>query len=376
MKEKLSQATTAKAVADAQAEQAKSQLALGSAQAQLPFAVLQGIKAGINGLTLPGGKEGTVTIAKGTDGTALLRSKKPLLDVLDEIAAELMKDCTGAVLLTEAQLTESFQAQYVLARIGDETQQLTDAVSQTRPHEDKAGLEMTGASFVAGAYTVGFVLDTLNSLGKLLRIDRKLDVFDANTEALSLLGYLLESKCKDFNANPALLGSKVVTEEADKLRIALQSLGNQVQIAQAAHDKLPKPAEGQPVPESHSQLKAEIERATTLRDGLDPTKKPDDFWKQVAGQVLAANTMGRKRLVLDIKAQSVQITESRWYGSDRLLAMGEVQLAYRVFHADGSLEKSGVLLRTSEAQTIVHTRCFGLCQESTFEKIQWPRSTV
>ena len=86
--------------------------------------------------------------------------------------------------------------------------------------------------------------------------------------------------------------------------------------------------------------------------------------------------MGRKRLVLDIKAQSVQITESRWYGSERLLAMGEVQLAYRVLHADGSLEKSGVLLRTSKAQTIVHTRCFGLCQESTFEKIQWPRSTV
>jgi hypothetical protein len=58
---------------------------------------------------------------------------------------------------------------------------------------------------------------------------------------------------------------------------------------------------------------------------------------------------GKLRLFLEAKAQTVQVTESRWYRSDRILATGEVQVAYRLLKADGSLEKSCIILKASKA---------------------------
>ena len=370
-REKLALATqtqaarTARILADALKEQAASQLALGVAQAQLPFAGLQGIKAGIDGITLPTGKEGTIAIAKGAEGAALLRSKGPLLDLLDEIAGELVTLCPGgAVLVTEEQLTTSHMARYTLERIGVEQKHLLSAVETVRGGKSgrDSGFESVTAGVIAGAYTAGLALDTLNSLGKLWRTDRKLEVYDANAEALSLLGHLIESKCSLFVVNPARLSGQLKSE-ADQLLQALGDLGIQIQIAK---DALPKTEEGSPVEEKHSQLQAAIDRASTLLEGLDPSKKPDDFWKQVTGQVLAAKMQDRKRLLLDLKAQAVQITESRWYTSDCILALGEVLLAYRVLDANDHLEKSGVLLRTSPSETLVETHGFGQCMKRIF----------
>jgi len=74
-------------------------------------------------------------------------------------------------------------------------------------------------------------------------------------------------------------------------------------------------------------IKAEADNATLLLDALHRTKKPDAFWAQVIVQNIAANIQEKPRLFLDIKAQAVQVTESRWYASDRILASGEVQVA-------------------------------------------------
>jgi hypothetical protein len=54
-------------------------------------------------------------------------------------------------------------------------------------------------------------------------------------------------------------------------------------------------------------------------------------------------------LFIDAKAQTIQITESRWYTSDRILATGEVQVAYRLLKADSSLERSGIILKASKS---------------------------
>lgn len=362
----MQDALSAKALLDALKDQTASQSALGVAQAQLPFAELQGIKAGISGLTLPTGKEGTVKVSAGTAGTALLRSKRAMLALLDAVADELVKICPkGAAILTEAQLGQSSSAQFTLKRIENETSILDEAAKKADPIDNR--LPIARAAFVApavaAAYTLGFALDTINSLAKLLRTNRQLDVFSADTEAVQMLGYLLESKGKGFIANPGMLGDNAIVE-ADNLLGKLRGLATKLQNAndilakiKKYSDDIAKAPAGDPIKTqvtmptdaAISLLKAEIDSATSLLDGLHPSKKPDAFWAQVNGQVIAANIQGKMRLFLEAKAQTVQVTESRWYTSDRILATGEVQLAYRLRKADGSLENSGVILKASKA---------------------------
>ena len=52
-------------------------------------------------------------------------------------------------------------------------------------------------------------------------------------------------------------------------------------------------------------------------------------------------------MTLAVKAQAVQITESRWWSGSRLCTTGEVQVYYRVFDNSGKVTKTGVLLRAS-----------------------------
>lgn len=344
-----------------QVELLKAQSALNSAQAQLPFAELQGIKAATSGLTIPPGKEGTVKVSTG-QGTALLRSKKAMLEVLDTVANDLIKICpTGAVILSEAQLEQALVAQFTLKRIEDEITILADATNKAKPKLARKSI----APIVAGVYTVGFALDTINSLAKLLRTNRQFDVFDADKEAIPMLGYLLESKDKGFIANPGLLGDKAIVE-AEKLLKQLNGLAIKLQMAKDTMAKILKysddiskaPANDpirekneMPTDEDISTLKAEIDNAISLLESLHPSKKSDAFWKQVNGQVLAANIKDKRRLFLEAKAQTVQITESRWYTSDRILATGEVQVGYRFVKPDGSVDKAGVILKASESDT-------------------------
>lgn len=102
-----------------------------------------------------------------------------------------------------------------------------------------------------------------------------------------------------------------------------------------------------PKDEVISLLKVEIEVATSLLDSVNPSKKPDAFWTQVNGQLLATKIKEKQRLFIEAKAQTVQVTESRWYTSDRILATGEAQVAYRLLNADGSLAQSGIILKAS-----------------------------
>jgi hypothetical protein len=372
------EADTAKAVLDALKAQVESQAALDQKQAQLPFAQLQGIKEGTSGLTLPTGKEGTVTVAAGTAGTALLRSKRPMLGLLNEIADALAVICDpdGAVVATEAQLQQAYKAKFAVKAIEDQKKRLEDAVKAANPGRPAGPFEALAiAPVIAGAYTAGLALNTINSFAKLLRKDRTLDVFGYDVEAVQMLGYLLESKGKGFVANPALLGEAAIAE-ADALMAALRDLQQQVQAAGDTLDKI-KDLSGLPADDPRrngltmpdegkiSTLKVEKEGASALLDSLLPAKKPDDFWTQVVGQIIARNIQDRNRLLIEAKAQSVQITESRWYGSSKLLVIGEVQVAYRLLDKDGKVLKSGVMLRGSEAKG---------ARLDELKKLAWPAS--
>lgn len=352
-----------KALLDALKDQAASQYGLDVAQAQQPFAELQGIKAGISGLSLPSGKEGTVKVSAGTAGTALLRSKRPMLALLDTVADEFVTMCpTGAVLLTEAQLEQVYKAKITLKYVEEGANKLAEVAKIASPIDLRPKARVL-PEVVAGVYGLGFTLDTINSLVKLFRTNRQLDVFSADNEAVQMLGYLLESKGKGFVANPGMLGDKAVVE-ANTLLEKLRNLADKVQAGNDTLAKIAKysneigkandndPIRQQveiPSDEKVSLLKAEIENATSLLNSLHPSKKPDAFWAQVAGQVLSVNISGKLRLFIEAKAQTVQVTESRWYKSDRIIATGEVQVAYRLLNEDGSLVKSGVILKASSS---------------------------
>ena len=56
------------------------QSALDAAQAKKESAKLESIKEALSGLKFPEGKKGTIAIAAGDEKTALLRSKRPLMN--------------------------------------------------------------------------------------------------------------------------------------------------------------------------------------------------------------------------------------------------------------------------------------------------------
>jgi len=354
------EAQLAKVVAEALKNQVAAQFNLESEQAKLPLAELAGVKAALGSMQLPTGKSGTVQVAAGTSGTALLRSKGPMLRLLDGVADELKKQLpNGAVIITEAQLDQAYQANFTLKRIDDQTQKLNaarDVVMQKMPV--MAPIMVVG-EFAAAAYSLGFVLETVNSLAKLFRVDRKADVFAADTEALQMLGYLLEGNGSNFVANPAMIRKEVLTEAEEllkKLNDLLKAIhsGNdvlaQLKKIEEEEAKTKQSPSKLPAADVVTELKTQIEAANSLLDGLHPGKKPDAFWAQVKGQLIWKALENRDRLLLEAKAQVLQITESRWWRSDCISMSGEVQVAYRILDKDGKVTKTGVILKASKAE--------------------------
>lgn len=69
------------------------QSALEAAQAKRESAELESIKEALGSLKFPEGKKGTIAVAVGDEKIALLRSKRPLLELLDGVAHELVEMC-------------------------------------------------------------------------------------------------------------------------------------------------------------------------------------------------------------------------------------------------------------------------------------------
>ncbi len=353
------EAQLAKTIDTALKEQATAQFNLEAERAKLALAELAGIKAALGSAQLPTGKSGTIKIEAGTTGTLLLRSKGQMLTLLDDIAKELKTRLPdGAVIVTEAQLEQTYQADFTLKRIDDQIKNLNNAISAATPKVPKTRIMML-PEFAAAAYSLGFVLDTVNSLAKLFRVDRNVDDFAADTEALQMLGYMLEGKNSKFVANPAMLRKEAMTEaEAllKKLNVLLVAIydGDDVlaQLKKIEENEAKNKPGTSELPPSNVvvELKAQIDAARSLLDGLHSGKKAETFWAQVKGQLISLTLRNRDRLLLEAKAQALQITESRWYTSDRISTSGEVQVAYRVLDQDGKVKDTGVILKASKSE--------------------------
>jgi hypothetical protein len=360
--QRTQEAQRATAIAEELKKQVTAQYDLVSEQAKLPFAELAGIKAALGDTKLPEGKSGTVQIAAGTKGTALLRSKSSWLDLLDKFADELIiklreKD---AVIIIESKFDQAYQAEFILECIRNQVDNLQNLIKKV-----KGSLQIDTRLFaepIAVAYGLGFVLETVNSLAKLFRVDRKIDVFSADEEAAQMLLYILEGKGKNIIANLEVFGKETLVVAKNHLN-GLNSLLNEIYEGEAVLDQWKKRKEitpkdnggkkvEEPEPALITELKAQLEAAKSLWDGLNPSKKPDVFWSQVKGKLIWDKLAGKMRVMLDVKALTHQITDSRWYRSDVTKAAGEVQIAFRIFSEDGTLEESSVYLNASKAEII------------------------
>lgn len=351
------EAQLGKSVADALSEQTKSESSLAQQRASRPFAELLGIKAVTSGMQLPTGKQGTITVAAGTVGTALLRSNEPMLNLLATVAKELAeRHPDGAVIVTDAQLDQAYQANFIVQRIEKQTSQLIAVTASLSPSKATGLTRGMLPAVMAAAYSGGMLVDMVNSLGKLFRVDRKVDVFSSDADAGRILGYLLEAQGNSFNAIPAVMREEALNQ-ADGLMSKLAGLLNAIQ---GATDRLadlkniedeekanPPPTSRLPDTGNITSLNAELANAKSLLESLDPSKKYDDFWAQVKGLLIGLAIKDRDRLLIEVKGQTLQITESRWFRSDRLVTSGEIQVAYRLLDKDGNLKKAAVILKAS-----------------------------
>lgn len=320
------------------------QSALEAAQAKKESAELESIKEALGGLKFPEGKKGTITVAAGDEKTAFLRSKRPLLELLDEVAHELVEKCPdGTVLLTDEQLKKAYESKFQSNLIDEKTKYLEEIIKKitesTTTTKRKAIIPLTTASDIVSAS-----LAAINSMSKLFRVDRELHVFNKAGEADKILRYLLDSMGNNrIVANPERVGSETVNKAKDLWK-KLENLTQKLQIVNTNLDLIKK------LPDVNADsLEANIKQANSLYEGLC---KSDAFWKQVEGEVVAATINGKDLLFLEVQGQTIQIKESRWYTSDRILAIGEVQVLYRLLDTNGSVKKSGVILKSSKADNM------------------------
>jgi hypothetical protein len=198
---------------------------------------------------------------------------------------------------------------------------------------------------------LGFLADTINSLGKLARVDRTVEVFSADAESGALLGLLLEAKRPDFVADPGILGDRVL-EKAVGLVNDLTGLFKTIREGEAVL-KEAKPAPTDPPSAADiADLRDLIDSAKVLAAALDVTKNTDALWAAAKALSLRAALEGKNRLFLDVKGRAILITESRWFWSDRLISGGELQVAYRLCDTGGQVLKSGLILKASEPERV------------------------
>lgn len=354
----------------AQEKKSRLQSLLAGIKRQRAFSAVKDIKENLDTLNAGGrGQEGTVTVATGMEGFALLRSKKPLLVLLSEVADELNGMCvkSGAVLLTEDEIGKAQSAQFTNRRLEQLNEGLKKQTgARPKPAATPAATRggppglmpsaVTGAvsGVFAGAQLLGLSLDTINGLSRMLRTDRDLSVFDSGADAVKMLGYILESRGRIQVANSLVTGQALL----DEAYVLLEKLGTLQALVQTARASLEQDA-GEL---QDAMLQSLLESADSMLAALNPASQPEAFWNQVKGQALAAAIQGKEHLCIELQAQTVQMSEKKWYRGQRIFATGEVQLAYRLFKADDSLKTSGVILKASRMDA---------AQISKLDAVEW-----
>lgn len=368
--QKTAQASIDKAVAEKTKELLDAELNLEKARAKAPFAKLLGVKEALSGLTIQG-KEGTITVNKGTDGALLLRAKKEMLEALDDIAQEIVKllpaNQTQFVIASKEDLESAYKSELLLKRIDTQKKSLEQAQEEFQPQKaEVVRSAMEGLPVVmAGVEAAGLALGALSDLGKFFRVDRSISIFEGSEEAQQILETLLEAHVAKSNPQKELTTrlnepNEDVLSEATGLLEKLNQLKKTYKHAsdlaatiQKQADEAAKQFVGSSKtnalvdPQAVADLKGKIDNAKALLDAINPDKNADAFWAQVAGQVKRKRTNGKARIILIAKAQTAVTIEKRSWRSDRLVGSGEIQVLFRVTDASGNYLTSGVLLRTT-----------------------------
>jgi hypothetical protein len=338
---------------------AQSELDMARAQGQ--FARLAGIKAGLDSVGPPPGKEGKLTVTAGTAGALLLKLKKPMFDGLDQAAVNIaqtivaQKERLGGAVVIAADA--DFQAALQAAATQRSLEQAALGLSESMDAIRQSGIGTAG--FLPAIAGVGLVLNTLNDFSKLFRTDRSMEVFSADAEAQQILQLLIENRLageKGLLVKLDDMQPQVVLDTADesqKQLLALKGLHTEATHMLAAVEKLPE--QGKPDAASIEALKGAAAHARELIDALHPAHKPDAFWKYVDGRhkdkrLKDAQGKYLGRIVLNAKAQTVQVIESRTFRSDKVYGTADVQVDYRIVDGSGVLLKSELWLLTLDSQ--------------------------
>lgn len=318
---------------------------LSDKKAEIDSAELQDIIKALSELQLPEGNKGTITIAAGNDNAALLRSKRPMLELLDEVADTLVKECSeGAVLTTEERLKKAYISKFT-SRLIDEEIAALDAFNRAMGRAP-AGPPSKSVPAAVAIPLLGEALGLVEEVSKLFRVNRELTAFKEE-EAEKLLKYLLDAKKESrIVTYPEELAGKA-EKEAEALWEKRTKLSQELESAKTNLESLKKMQDADAA--AIAALETNIKQAASLLEALD---KSENLWVQVEGQIVASAIEGKNLLFLETQAQTVQIKESRWYASDRILAIGEVQVLYRLLNPDGSVKKTGIILKSSETDNM------------------------
>ncbi len=351
---------TQTAILTALKAQVSAQSDLDKAKAQSEFATLAGIKAGLDSVGAPLGKEGAITVTTGTAGALMLSLREPMLRGLATAAssiADSTKKATGGAggvyVGTDAQVQSALQATVTEEALSQALRSLEKSEGDVRAKLGKP----VGPAAVAEIAGVGLFLNTLVGLEKFFRVDTTYSIFDGGDEAQQTLMSMLQRKLKDAGVDYRNLSTVSIpsvqshAQAAQGILVALRGRHDQATAVATEADKLKA---DRPAQDLIDRLKADIGVVKALLDGLHPALKPEGFWSYVQGLSVRSlmQDSGKKylpRLVVSAKAQTIQVLEKRTWRSDKIFGKSDMQVEFRVLDSAGKLIDSGISLHTFAA---------------------------
>ncbi|RQP25801.1 S8 family peptidase [Piscinibacter terrae] len=356
----VGEASNDKKLADALRDAVLARSGLARAGASAEFAQLQGIKEGLAGLAVPG-KEGSLSITKGVDGTLSLHSKKNLLVCLGKGAvrvAAALSEHPGRYVLADQQAWQTAQrSTFARERLVQQFHRLDAAIHAWQAAESAAAPFVLPAlpAALAAVQTVPFALNVLSDAGKFFRADRTISLFEQKDEAQAHLHDFLEVEC---NKHSGVELSRIDRPDPTMVQVAwalledIEQLRRQHDLGQALLARDGPAGQASTIdPAATSDLAGAVAAAGSLLDGIDPDKSPEAFWSLVAGLRLQSLMDGRGLLEVSVQGQVERIQEKRVWRSDQLVDAGDAQITYRLSDARGQRLDGGTLLISSSPFT-------------------------
>lgn len=191
----------ARLVATRSKDAANAEYLRDKAQVQTQFGTAHGLKEALV-QAMPAGKEGTVTLAKGADGTQWMRARTPMFKALDRIAACLAHRLPAAtprwVVAASADVEAALRAQAALDAVKLCARLLAAGTGAGVGAGVGAGalpptalaLPAAVAALQSGMLALGAVSDA----SRFFRVDRQAALFDGGDEVQRIFELLLQGR--------------------------------------------------------------------------------------------------------------------------------------------------------------------------------------